>query len=164
MDERTQARETLTRIREHQERTRRAASVPWWMYVAMFVLTAGCTAINDFVDRGGGKLLAVVVLILLVLVLAVTFASRSAPLSRIRGVQRRQTFEPRIFGAILLVVAAGAWLVPRYGTALVRDLAGALGLTDYPNTVAGVVFGAALTALFGIEQFLVTVAERRRDR
>lgn len=158
----TRAAETLATIRTHQERTRRAARVPLWMYVVMFVLAAGLTAISDFVGANGSEVPAIVVLILLVVTLLATFTGRSAPLSRLRGVQGRQSFEPRVFGAVLLVAGAGAWLVSRYGTAAVHDLAAAVGLGAYPNTVAGLLYGAAITVLFAAEQLLLTKLQRRR--
>ena len=92
------------------------------------------------------------VLIVLAAVLAVTFAGRSAPLSRLRGVQRRQAFDPRLLGAALAVGAAGAWLIARYGAAVATGVSDAVGLHGYPDTVTGVLFGAAFTAVFGVFQ------------
>ncbi len=160
MDERQQAADALASIDAHQERTRRAARLPWWVYAAMFVLSAGGTAVNDFVGLSGAKLIAILVLVALVVVLAVTFAGRAAPLSRIRGVQRRQAFTPSVFGLMAIVAGVGAWLASRYGAGAGDDLAGALGLRDYPNTVTGVLYGAAFTLLFGLSQALVAASQR----
>jgi quinol-cytochrome oxidoreductase complex cytochrome b subunit len=158
-DEQAQAAtEALTAVRAHQERTESAARVPWWFYLAMFALTTAVTGANDFVTQP--KVIAMVVLVALVVVLVVTFAGRSAPLSRLRGVQRRQRFHPRIFGITLVVGAVGAWLISQYGTAVVNGIAGGLGLRGYPNTVLGVVYAAVFTALFAVVQLMVVRSER----
>ncbi|HEY3687936.1 MAG TPA: hypothetical protein VGL93_33165 [Streptosporangiaceae bacterium] len=158
-DEQAQAAaQALTAVRAHQERTERAARVPPWFYVAMFLLIAAVTAANDFVTQP--KVIAAVVLVALVVVLVVAFAGRSAPLSRLRGVQRRQRFHPRIFGVTLLVGAVGAWLISQYGTAAANGIAGGLGLRGYPNTVLGVVYAAVFTALFAAVQTMVARSER----
>ena len=130
----------------------------------MFVLSAGGTAVNDFVGLSGAKLIAILVLVALVVVLVVTFAGRSAPLSRLRGVQRRQTFVPQVFGVVAIIAGLGAWLISRYGAGVADDVAGALGLRDYPNTVTGVLYGAAFTALFALSQLLVAASQRRTGR
>jgi hypothetical protein len=162
-DEQRQAAEALAAIRGHQERTRRAARLPWWVYAAMFVLTAGGTAANDFVGLNGAKLIAVLVLVALVVVLVITFAGRSAPLSRLRGVERRQSFVPWVFVVVAAIVGLGAWLISHYGTAFEGDVADAVGLRDYPNTVTGVLYGAAFTALFALTQLLVAASQRRTN-
>jgi predicted RND superfamily exporter protein len=162
-DEQRQAAETLAAIRAHQERTRRAARLPWWVYAAMFVLTAGGTAANDFVGLSGAKLISILVLVALVVVLVITFVGRSAPLSRLRGVERRQSFVPWVFVVVAVVVGLGAWLISRYGTDLEGGVAGAVGLRGYPNTVTGVLYGAAFTALFALTQLLITASQRRAN-
>ena len=166
MDEQNQqhqAAQALATIRAHQERTRRAARLPWWVYAAMFVLTAGGTAVNDFVDLNGAKLLAIAVLVVLIVVLVTTFVGRSAPLSRIRGVQPRQAFIPSAFLIVAIVGALATRLISRYGTSFADTVAGAVGLRHYPNTVAGVLYAAAFTALFALYQWLVTTSQRRRN-
>jgi hypothetical protein len=130
----------------------------------MFVLTAGAIAATDFVDLTGTKALAAVVLVLMVVVLVTTFLTRSAPLSRLRGVQGRQTFVPSAFLVIAVLGGVGTWLISRYGPAFTHDLAGAVGLPGYPNTVAGVVYGAAFTALFALGRLMVETAQRRNAR
>jgi hypothetical protein len=162
-DEQRQAADALTAVRVHQERTRRAARLPWWVYAAMFALSAGGTAATDFVGLGGARLIAALVLVALVVTLVVAIATRSAPLSRMRGVQRRQSFTPWVFGVVMIVGGLGAWLISRYGTGLASGVAGAVGLRDYPDTVAGALYGAAFTALFGLSQLLTTVSERRAN-
>lgn len=159
-DEQAQAAEALAAVRTHQERTERAARLPWWVYAAMFVLIAAVTAANDFVDIGGAKLIALLVLVALVVALAITFAGRSAPLSRMRGVQRRQSFSPPLFGAAVLVFGAGSWVISQYGVAVTTGVADAAGLHDYPETVAGVLFGAVFTAVFALFQPVVTRTRR----
>ncbi|MFB9830899.1 hypothetical protein [Actinoallomurus acaciae] len=162
-DER-QAAEALAMVHTHQERTRRAARLPWWVYAAVFVLTAGGTAANDFAGLGGAKLIAIVVLVALVVVLVTTFAGRSSLLGRMRGVERRQSFDPRVFGTVLIVAALGTWLVSRYGTDLTGHVADAVGLRHYPNTVDGVLYGVAFTALFGLGRLLTAVSQRRTNQ
>jgi len=162
-DEQRQAAEALATIRGHQERTQRAARLPWWVYAAMFVLTAGSTAVNDFVGLNGAKLIPILVLVTLAVVLVATFASGSAPLSRLRGVQRRQVFVPSVFAFVAIVVGLGGWLISRYGTDFAGDIAGAVGLRAYPNTVTGVLYGAALTALFALTQLLLETSQRRTN-
>jgi hypothetical protein len=127
------------------------------------VLTAGGTAANDFVGLSGAKLISILVLVALVVVLVITFAGRSAPLSRLRGVERRQSFVPWVFVVVAAVVGLGAWLISHYGTGLEGGVAGAVGLRDYPNTVTGVLYGAAFTALFALTQLLVAASQRRTN-
>ena len=43
-DEQARAAEALAAVRTHQERTERAARLPWWGFAAMFVLIAAVTA------------------------------------------------------------------------------------------------------------------------
>jgi hypothetical protein len=162
-DDRGRAAQDLMTIRAHQDRARRAARPPWWVYLAMFALTAAVTAVNDAVDLNGAKLLAGAVLAVLVVVLVITFAGRSAPLSGIRGVQREQSFIPSVFGVVVIVGALGGWLISRYGTGLADDVAGAVGLRSYPSTVAGVLLGAAFTGLYALTQALIARSERRRN-
>jgi hypothetical protein len=162
-DEQRQAAEALATIRGHQERTRRAARLPWWVYAAMFVLTAAGTAANDLVGLSGAKVIAILVLVALVAVFVITFAGRSAPLSRLRGVERRQSFVPWVFVVVAAIVGVGAWLISHYGRDFEGDVAGAVGMRDYPNTVTGVLFGAAFTALFALTQLLVAVSQRRTN-
>ncbi|CCH18330.1 hypothetical protein [Micromonospora lupini] len=155
---------TLATIHEHQQRTRRAARVPWWVYATMFLLSAAACAVNDFVDLDGTKLLAAVVLVVLVIVAVITFAGRSAPLSRLRAVQRRQTFVPQAFGVVAVVGGLGGWLLSRYGNTIADNVAGAIGLSNYPNTVAGILLGAAFTALFALSQLLSETFQHRSGR
>jgi hypothetical protein len=159
-----QAAEALATVHAHQERTRLAARLPWWVYAAMFVLAAGGTAANDFVSLSGAKLLAIVVVVALVVVLVAGFVGRSAPLSRVRGVQPRQSFVPSVFGFVVIVGGLGVWLISRYGTGFANAVAGAVGLRNYPNTVAGVFFGAAFTLLFALAQLLLGASQRRTTR
>jgi hypothetical protein len=162
-DERQKAAEALATVRGHQERTRRATRLPWWVYVATFVLSAGAMALNDFVSLTGAKLVAVLIMVALVVVLLTGFVTGSAPLSRVRGVQRRQSFVPWVFGVVAIIAGLGAWLISRYGTGFVNGVADATGLRDYPNTVAGVVYGAAFTALFAVSQLLIAASQRRTN-
>ncbi|SFQ61236.1 hypothetical protein [Amycolatopsis rubida] len=164
MTDEERAAEALATVQDHQDRARRAARLPWWVYLVIFVVTAGFTAVNDFVDLDGGKFVAGVVLGLLLIALAVGARLRSAPLSHARGVQQRQEFVPWVFVVVAVVGGAAAWLLSRYGTDAAADLAGALGLRDYPYTVAGVLFGLAFTLLFALSQALLAVARRRGDR
>jgi len=162
-DERRKAVDDLAVVHAHQERTRRAARLPWWVYVAVFVLSAGGMALNDFVTLGGAKLLAVLVMVALVVVLVTGFVTGSAPLSRLRGVQSRQSFVPWVFGAVAVMAGLGAWLISRYGTGFVTGIADATGLRSYPDTVAGVVYGLAFTAVFAVSQLLTAVSRRRTN-
>jgi hypothetical protein len=161
MDEK-QAAEALATVRAHQDRTRRAARLPWWVSAAVFVLAAGGMALNDFISLSGAKLVAVLVLVVLAVVFATSRVNGPAPLGRVRGVQRRQSFVPWVFGVVAFVAGLGAWLVSRYGTDVTHALADAVGQPGYPDTVAGVLYGAAFTALFALSQLLLTVALRRR--
>jgi hypothetical protein len=130
----------------------------------MFVLSAGRGAINDFVGLSGAKLLAIVVLVVLAVVLVISFVGRSAPLSWVRGVQRRQSFVPWVFAVVVIVGGLGAWLISGYGNGFANDVAGAVGLRNYPNTVAGLLYGAAFTVLFALYQLLITASQRRASR
>jgi hypothetical protein len=163
-DQRRQATEALATVQAHQERTRRAARLPWWVYAAMFVLTAAATAASDFVSLSGSKLIAVLVLVVLVVVLVTSIIERSALFSKVRGVQPRQQFIPWVFGVVLVVAGLGAWLISRYGNGFVSDIAGAVGLRDYPHTVAGILWGAAFTVLFALTRLLITTSQRRTNR
>lgn len=154
-DERRQAAETLATIQSDQDRTRRAARLPLWVYAVMFVLVVAGSAVNDFVNLTGSKVMAGAIVVVLVIVLVTSFVSRSAPLSRVRGVQSRQTFVPSAFGVVAIIGVIAAWLIVRYGSAFAHNLANAVGLRDYPNTVIGVVFGVVFTALFALGQLLV---------
>lgn len=156
-----QAAQTLEAMRAHQQRARRAARLPWWVYAGMFILIAGGTAALDFVDLTGAKLTAIVVLVLFIAVLVVTFATRSAPLSRVRGVQPRQSFNPAAF--VIVAILAGLIIVLShgYGTGFAHHLANTAGLHDYPNTVAGVLYGAVFTALFALGQLLIATSQRQ---
>jgi hypothetical protein len=103
-------------------------------------------------------------LVVLAVVLVTSFAGQSAPLSWARGVQPRQSFVPSVFGVVVIVGGLGAWLISRYGTGFANDVAGAVGLRHYPNTVAGVLYGAAFTVLFALTQLLITASQRRTNR
>jgi hypothetical protein len=129
----------------------------------MFVLSAGSAAADDFVSLSGAKLLAIVVVAALAVTLVVVFAGRSAPLSRVRGVQPRQVFVPRVFGAVVIVGGLGAWLISQYGAAVTHTVSAAVGLAHYPNTVAGVLYGAGFTALFALSQLLTRTSQRRTN-
>jgi hypothetical protein len=148
MDERLHAAEALASIRDHQESARRRARLPWWVYAVMFVLVAAGSAANDFVSLSGAKLLALLVLMAFVAVLAVAFATRSAPLSSVRGVQPRQSFAPRAFVLIAVLGGVLGWLVAQYGAGLTDHLGA------YPDTVAGLIYGAVFTGLFALSQRL----------
>jgi hypothetical protein len=163
-NDRTRAAEALTQVREHQERTRRATRTPWWVYAAAFVLTAALTAANDFVDLSGSRAVAALVLVALVVVVAVTLLGRSSILGRLRGVERRQAFEPRLFLAAVVVAGGGVWLVTHYGTGLAGGLARSVGLGAYPNTVLGILYGAVFTALVAGFQAISAAHQRRAER
>ncbi|WP_020494667.1 hypothetical protein [Sciscionella marina] len=163
MDER-QAAEALVIAEAQQDRARRAARLPWWVYAAMFVLAVAGGASNDFVSVSGSKLIAVFVLAALVVVLVAGFVLRSAPLSRIRGVEARKSLLPRVFGLALFVDAAVTWLLLHYGTGFAHTIANAVGLPGYPNTVMGVLCGLVFTALFALGQSLTTRSARPAAR
>jgi hypothetical protein len=160
-DEQQQAVEALASVRAHQEQTRRTARLPWWVYAVMFVVAAAGSAANDFISLSGAKLVAVLVIVALVVVFVASRYERSSLLGKMRGVQQRQPFVPWVFGVVLAIGVLGAWLISQYGTAFAESLAGSVGLRDYPNTVVGVVYGAAFTALFGLGQALVAASQRR---
>lgn len=162
-DEQKQAAEALAMVQAHQEQTRRATRLPWWVYVAMFVVSAGLAALNDFVSLSGSKLIAALILVALAAVFATSRVDQSV-LGKVRGVQRRQSFVPWVFGVVAFIAGLGAWLISRYGTSVTGDIAGAVGLRDYPNTVAGVLYGVAFTALFALAQLLVAVSQRQPRR
>jgi hypothetical protein len=148
MDDRLQAATDLANMRDHQERARRRARLPWWVYAAMFVLVAAGSAANDFVNLTGAKVIAVLVLIGFAAVLVVTFATGSAPLSAWRGVQPRQTFVPRAFAIVAVLGGAFGWLVAHYGSRLADHFG------SHPNTVLGLIYGVVFTALFALSQRL----------
>ncbi|WP_216892443.1 hypothetical protein [Nocardia alni] len=149
------AQEALALMTAHQERTRRAARVPGWFYVAMFVFSVAATAANDVVGIGGRKVIGAGVLVLLLATLTVRLFTRSAPLSLVRGVAPRQSSQPRVYIAVLFAAAVLGWLIVRYGTGLAHSLATALGVPGYPNTVAGLLYAAAATGLFALSQQLM---------
>ncbi|MDT8915871.1 hypothetical protein [Amycolatopsis sp. PS_44_ISF1] len=159
-DEQQQAAEALASVRAHQERTRRAARLPWWVYAVVFVVTAGGSAATDFISLSGAKLVAVLVIVALVAAFVAGRYERSSLLGRARGVQQRQPFVPWVFGVVLAVGVLGAWLIARYGTGFAHRLADSAGLGQYPNTVVGVVYGVAFTALFALGQGLVAASQR----
>jgi hypothetical protein len=104
--------------------------------------------------------------VLVLVGLAVVFARSGADVSllgRLRGVDPQRSFSPWAFGLVAFTGGIGAWLISRYGGDVTLDLAGAVGLDRYPNTVAGIVFGIAFTALFGLGQYLTAGARRRTD-
>jgi hypothetical protein len=150
MNQRFEAADALAAISDRQDRARRRARLPWWVYAGMFVLVAAGSAANDFVSVDGAKLIALLVLIAFVAILVITFATGSAPLGRLRGVQPRQSFVPRAFAAIAVLGGAVAWLVAHYGD----RFTGHLGA--YPNSVAGLLYGAVFTGLFALGQRLTT--------
>jgi hypothetical protein len=158
------AAQELAMVRGYQERTLRAARVPWWSYPVMFVSSVAVAAANDFVDVNGSKMLPIGVLVVLVVVAVTTFFGRSALLSRIRGVQPQQSFNPRAFFVVATVGSFGGWLIFRYGTRVTGDVAGAIGLSHYPNTVTGLLYGGAFTLLFALGQLLVSRSQRRVSR
>jgi hypothetical protein len=163
-DEQRQAAAALATVRDHQERARRAARLPWWVYAAMFVLCVAGSAANDFVDLRGAKLIAVLVLVVLAVVFVTGSASGSSPLSRLRGVQPRKQLVPSVYGVVVIVGGVGGWLIARYGTGVAQGIGNAIGLGDYPNTVAGVLYGAAFTALFALVQLMVAPSPRSTSR
>jgi hypothetical protein len=162
-DEQEQAAQALATVQAHRERTRQATRTPWWVYALMFILTAGVTATNDFVGVTGAKIVAAAILVLFAAVILITFVSRSAPLNWMRGVQPRQSFNPRVFFIIVVLAGLGKWLASHYGTDIAHTVASAVGLSQYPNTVAGVFYGAAFTALFALGRLLLTVSQRRTE-
>lgn len=76
--------------------------MPWWIYLATFVLIVGVGVANDVVDISATTLIAGVILVALVVVLVTTFARKdtSSLLGRWRGVQPRQQFVPWAFGVM----------------------------------------------------------------
>lgn len=78
--------------------------------------------------------------------------------------QRRQPFVPPVFGVVVIVASLGAWLISRYGPGFADGVARTVDLRNYPNTAAGVLFGAAFTALFALSQLLIAAAQRRPNR
>jgi hypothetical protein len=163
-DEQQRAAEALATVRTHQEQARRAARLPWWVYLVTFVVGAGGGAINDFASLSASKLIAIVIVVALVVVLVIGFVTKSAPLSTVRGVQRQQPFVPWVFGAVVVAGGLGAWLISSYGPGFTTHVADAVGLHHYPDTVAGVLYGAAFTALFALSQLLISSSQRRTDR
>lgn len=164
-EERQQAEAALAAVGAQQERTRRAARMPWWVYAATFVLIAGGTALNDFLNLTGAKVLAGVVVALFIVVIVSRFATQSTgPLSWARGVQPRQAFVPWVFLAVVVVGGAGAWLSARYGLSFAHTVGGAIGLPGYPYTMMGVLFGLVLTAVFALGHLLTGVALARNGR
>lgn len=159
-DEQRQAADALAMVERHQESTRRATRVPWWVYLVMFLLTAGGVAVNDFVTLTGAKVMAGVVMVLAIVVIGTRMTTRSSPIDRLRRAAPRQEFVPSAFFVVAVLGGAGAWLLTHYDTAISTHLAGAVGLHNYPNTVLGIVYGIAFTALFALGRFLV---ERRRN-
>ncbi|WP_328333920.1 hypothetical protein OHA70_17820 [Kribbella sp. NBC_00382] len=161
-NERRSAAEALTAVRVHQERTRRRARLPWWVYAAVFAVTAAGSALNDLVDLTGAKLTAVLVLVGLAVVFATSRADVSL-LGRLRGVEPQRSISPWAFGLVAFTGGVGAWLISRYGGDVTLDLANAIGLGRYPNTAAGIVYGIAFTALFGLGHLLTAASRRRAD-
>ncbi|GAA3570518.1 hypothetical protein GCM10022222_63310 [Amycolatopsis ultiminotia] len=168
MDERNDPRkaaEALAAVRTHQERADKAARLPWWVYALTFVASAGLSAANDFVDLAGAKFIAAVVVVLLIVTFVAGLLGRgTAPLSRVRGVQPRQQIPQWAFATLVVVGAAGVWVIISYGGSVATALADAVGLPGYPDTVAGVVFGAAFTLLFALSQFALGILRKRADR
>jgi hypothetical protein len=160
-DEQRRAAEDLATVRTHQERARRAARLPWWLYAVMFVLAAGGGAINDFVSLSASKLIAIVIVVALVVVLVIGLVTKSAPLSTVRGVQRQQSYVPWAFAVMVIAGGFGAWLIYNYGPGFSAGLADAIGLHHYPDTVAGVIYAAVFTALFALSQLLVRSSHQR---
>ena len=163
--EQQRAREALAMMREHQERTERAAGMPVWIYPAMFVLSAGASAANDFVNLTGTKVIAAVIALALVVVLGVRMLTGAAPLSLARGVAARQSPpNMRVQATVLLVLLAGVFVIARYGTGLGHSLADALGVPGYPHTVTGVTFAAVATVLFALGQRFIAASGQRSNR
>jgi hypothetical protein len=160
VDEQEAAR-ALATVRARQEQTRRAARMPWWVYAVMFVLVVLINAINDVVTLTGSKVVAGVVLLLLVVTMVANFLGKSAPLSRLRGVQSRQVFHPRVFIVVAVVGGVAGWLIIRFGSGFTWDVARAVGLPGYPGTVFGVLCGIVFTALFALSQALTNAANAR---
>ncbi|GAA3585815.1 hypothetical protein GCM10022222_83060 [Amycolatopsis ultiminotia] len=159
------AAQALDVVRTNENRTRRAARLPWWVYAGTFVLVAVPLAAADFVDLTGTKAISAVVLALLVLALVAGLLGRgTAPLSRLRGVQARRQGSQQTFGLVVAIGALGTWLIISYGQSAGIDLADAIGLHGYRNTVTGVVFGAAFTLLFALSQFLLGAGRPRAGR
>ena len=163
-DEQKQAVAALATVQANQDRAHQAARLPWWIYLGLFVFGVAGNAVNDFITVSGAALIAVLVLIALAVVMVVGIVSRSAPLSRLRGVQPRQTFVPSAVVFVLFVGGIGIALISRYGNGFSDSLANAIGLGNYPNTVAGVIYGAAFTGLFALGQLLIRTSQRRTSR
>ncbi len=159
-EDQRQAQEALALMQAHQERTTRAARVPGWFYVALFVFSAGATAANDFVDISGGKVIAAAIVVALLVAVVVRLAGGAAPLSLVRGVAPQQSFAPRDKIVFLFAAAVIGWLAARYGAGFGRAIASAIGVPGYPNTVTGLLYGIVATGLFALSQRLV---DRRRS-
>jgi hypothetical protein len=117
------------------------------------VLAAAGGAANDFVSLTGAKLLAGVVMVLLVVVLVASFVSKTPLLSRVRGVQPRQSFNLWIsVGAVIVGYVA----IKLLGKTVASGAADTVGLHNYPGTVAGVLYAALFTALLALSQWETT--------
>jgi hypothetical protein len=167
-DEVRQAAEALAAVRTHQDRARRAARLPWWFYAGMFVLVAGSGAVNDFASLSGAKLIALLVLIATVATFGYTMLSGArgrteAPLDRVRGVQPRRRFVPWVFIVVLVIGGAAGTLISHYGAQIAHGFAGAVGLSKYPNTAAGLLLAAGAVAFLALGQTLLAIAQRSAD-
>ncbi|MFG1928732.1 hypothetical protein [Cryptosporangium sp. NPDC048952] len=151
--EQQKAAEALAAVEAHQARTRRAARLPWWYYLATFVLIAVGSAANDFVTLDGARLLAGAVLTVLVAVLVFRLVAGASLLGRARGVELPSP-DARAFVVVVILGVAGGLLVVGFGDSVVQAVADSIGLRDYPYTVAGVLFGAVFTGLFALSQLL----------
>jgi hypothetical protein len=96
-----------------------------------------------------------------VVVLVTNFVGKSAPLARLRGVQQRQVFHPRVFGLVVVVAGVAGWLIVCFGPTFATSVAAAVGLRDYPGTVFGIICGVVFTAVFALSQALTNAATAR---
>lgn len=155
-----QYQRALEVAREHRRSASRAARMPWWVYAAVFVVVGGAAFAASALERGEAGLSAVIVLALFLVVFGLAVASRVAPLDRLRTVRRRARFEPVAFLVISVLGAAGLWIATRFGAAITNAVAGAVGLQAHSGIVAGVLAGAAFTALFALGRGLSALAGR----
>ncbi|TQS40662.1 hypothetical protein [Cryptosporangium phraense] len=152
-DEQRTAAEALAAVQSHQDRARRAARLPWWFYAAAFVLIAAGVASNDFVSLSGAKVLAGVIVVVLAVVMIARYASGTALLSQLRGVQPR-SYDARAVMVVVIAGAVGGWLAARFGSGAAERLADDLGLHRFPYTVDGVLAGAFIVGVLALAQLV----------
>lgn len=155
-------REALESVRRSQRRAARAARVPWWVYAAMFALTAAATLCVTVLTMPGSQWVAMIVLAAFLVVFGLIVAGGHAPLDALRSVGRRQSFEPWVFGVVTVIGIAALWAATNFGAAIAGTVADAVGLVGFAYLVGAVLAGAAFTALFALGQLLSGIASRAR--